>query len=274
MTEPGTSGTRPGNTGASNTGPGTTGASNTGPGSTDPGSTATEARATPGQASVPQQVSHAAAADTTTEAERGQAYGTGADVISAAAGMSWAAVTLGALALIAVGVMLLVWPSASLTLVAILIGAAIVASGVVKLYEGFTARAESGAMRAGYVVIGLLAMIVGIYLIRVPTVTLFLLAFVTGLYFIMHGIADIGVSVTAPRGMPGRVVRAVLGVFSLAAGIAMVVWPAISLVILFTLVAAWLLFYGVALCVLAFSLRRATKGTVSRSRAGPALAAQ
>jgi uncharacterized membrane protein HdeD (DUF308 family) len=284
MTEPGTSGTRPGNTGASNTGPGTTGASNTGPGSmgpgstgpgsAGPGSTATEARTTPGQASVPPQVGHAAAADTTIEAERGHAYGTGVSVISGAAGMSWAAVVFGGLAMIAVGVMLLVWPSASLTVVAILIGAAIVASGVVKLYEGFTAKAESGGMRAAYVVIGLLAVIVGIYCIRVPTVTVFLLAFVTGLYFIMHGIADIGVSVSAPRGMPGKTVRAVLGVFSIGAGIVMVVWPAISLVILFTLVAAWLLFYGVALCVLAFSLRRGTKTAASKSRSAPVLAAQ
>ncbi len=272
MTEPGTSGTRPDNTGASNTGPGTTGASNTGPGSMGPGSTATEARAAPGQASVPPQVGHAAAPDKVAETEQPQlAHDTGAIIVPASARMSWVAVACGGLAMIAVGVMLLVWPSATLGVVAILIGAAIVASGVVGLYEGFTARAESGAMRAAYIVIGLLAVIVGIYCIRNTALTLVLVAFVTGVYFILHGIAQIGVAVSAK--VPGRGVRAVLGVFSLAVGIIMVVWPAITLVILFTLVAAWLLLYGVALCALAFMLRRATKGAVSKSRAAPVLAA-
>jgi uncharacterized membrane protein HdeD (DUF308 family) len=270
MTEPGTSGTRPDNAGASNTGPGTTGASNTGPGSMGPGSTATEARAMPGQASVPPQVGHGAAPDMIAETEQSQ-LATAAVIMPASARMSWVAVACGGLAMIAVGVMLLVWPSASLGVVAVLIGAAIVASGVVALYEGFTARAESGGMRAAYVVIGLLAVIVGIYCIRNTALTLVLVAFVAGVYFILHGIAQIGVAATVK--VPGRGVRAVLGVFSLAAGILMVVWPGITLVILFTLVAAWLLLYGVALCALAFSLRRAAKGAVSTSRAAPVLAA-
>jgi hypothetical protein len=39
----------------------------------------------------------------------------------------------------------------------------------------------------------------------------------------------------------------------------MVIWPGITLVLLFTIVAAWLLFYGLMLAVLAFSLRRTVK---------------
>ena len=272
MTEPGTSGTRPDNTGASNTGPGPTGASNTGPGSMGPGSTATEARAMPGQASVPPQVGHASAQDMMAEAQQPQlGHAADEEILPASARMSWVAVLCGGLAMIAVGVMLLVWPSATLGVVAVLIGAAIVASGVIGLYEGFTARAESGGMRAAFVMIGLLAVIVGIYFIRNHALTLFLIAFVTGVYFILHGIAQIGVAVSAK--VPGRGVRGVLGAFSLAAGIVMVIWPTITLVILFTLVAAWLLLYGVGLCVLAFILRRATKRIVRRSQAAPVLAA-
>lgn len=53
---------------------------------------------------------------------------------------------------------------------------------------------------------------------------------------------------------PGRGLRALLGVFSIAAGIVMVAWPALSLVLLLTIVGAWLLFYGLSLIFLAFSL--------------------
>ncbi|MGO8958437.1 MAG: DUF308 domain-containing protein [Streptosporangiaceae bacterium] len=275
VTGPGTTGSGPAIGGASGTGSGPTGASTMGTQGPGSGGTATETRATTSQATVPQQGGQRPAADTMTgsETERDRyAYGTGANIIAASAGRAWGAVLFGSLALIAVGVMLLVWPSASLNVIAVLIGAAIVVSGVVKLYEGFTARAESGGMRAAYIVIGLIAVIVGIYCIRNHALTLFLVAFVTGVYFIMHGIADIAVAVSAP--IPNRGLRGVLGVFSLAAGILMVVWPSITLVILFTLVAAWLLFYGVILGVMAFNLRRISKRTVSSQQAMPALAAQ
>ena len=183
----------------------------------------------------------------------------GSALIAATAGRTWGAVLLGGLCLLAAGVILLVWPRETLNVVAIIIGAAVVASGVVRLWEGFSARGgESGGMRAAYVVIGLLAIIVGVYLIRHHTLSLFLVAFVTGLYFILHGISDLGVA-TSAKGMPGRGLRAVLGVVSLAAGIVMIVWPSITLVLLFTIVAAWLLFYGLMLCFLAYGLRKAGK---------------
>ena len=167
------------------------------------------------------------------------------------------------LGLIALGIALLVWPSASLTVVAILIGAAILVAGLVKLWEGFTARAESGGMRAGYIVIGLLAVLVGIYLLRHHALSLFLVAFVTGVFFIAHGVSDIGLAISV--GTPNRGLRGVLGVFSLAAGIIMVIWPSITLGLLLLIVAAWLLFYGVVLGALAFSIRRGGKAAEEMS---------
>jgi uncharacterized membrane protein HdeD (DUF308 family) len=177
------------------------------------------------------------------------------DPVSAAARQTWWVVALGGIGLVGLGIALLVWPSASLTVIAILIGAALVVSGIARLYEGFTAKAESGGMRTAYVVIGLLAVLAGLYLLRHHALSLFLIAFVTGVYFIAHGISDLGVAISGV--VPNRGLRAVLGVFSLAAGIIMVIWPSITLVLLLTIVAAWFLFYGLMLVALAFGLRRA-----------------
>ncbi len=126
-------------------------------------------------------------------------------------------------------------------------------------------------MRAAYVVIGLLAVFVGIYFLRHHALSFFLLAFVTGVFFIAHGISDIGLAISAST--PNRGLRAVLGVFSLAAGIIMVIWPGITLVLLLTIVAAWLLFYGVVLAVLSFSIRRAGKDAEKMSMPSQRLAA-
>jgi uncharacterized membrane protein HdeD (DUF308 family) len=152
--------------------------------------------------------------------------------------------------------------------VAVLIGAAVIVAGIVKLHEAFTASNYSGGMRAGYIAIGLLAILAGSYLLLHHALSLFLLAFVTGVFFIAHGVADIGAAVSGH--VPGRTLRAVLGVLSIAAGIVMVVWPAISLVLLLTVVAAWLLCYGLVLGGLAYHLRRASKeGGAGRAKGAP-----
>lgn len=197
------------------------------------------------------------------EAERGAesadraGLATESGLMAAAAGRAWPAVLCGGLLLIAVGVMMFVWPAATLTVIAILIGAALVVSGLVRLYEGFAAKAETGGMRVAYIAVGLLAVLAGLYCLRHHALSLFLVAFVTGVYFIVHGISDLGVAFSA--NVPGRALRGVLGVFSIAAGILMVVWPGITLGLLVILVGAWLLFYGLVLCGLAFSLFRAAK---------------
>jgi uncharacterized membrane protein HdeD (DUF308 family) len=191
--------------------------------------------------------------------EYGQEYraGTGGNALAKAAQLSWGLILLCALGMIAIGICLLVWPSASLFVVAILIGAALVVAGLVKLWEGFTAHDRSGGMRAGYVVIGLLAVLAGIYCLRHHALSIFLVAFVAGVYFVAQGIADLGVSFQP--GVPGRGLRAVLGIFSIAAGLVLVIWPGLSLTLLLLITGAWLLLYGCVLAGIAFSVRKAAK---------------
>jgi len=227
-------------------------------------------RTQPAQATVPQQYGRQAERGTEAEAAGVPAEG---GMIAAAAGRAWHGVLLCALGMLALGIMLLVWPRAALTLVAVLIGAAVIVAGIVKLHEAFTASNHSGGMRAGYVAIGLLAIIVGSYLLLHHALSLFLLAFVTGVFFIAHGVADIGAAVSGH--VPGRTLRAVLGVLSIAAGIVMVVWPAISLVLLLTIVAAWLLCYGLVLGGLAYHLRKASReGGVGKAEGAPSVKAK
>ncbi len=219
----------------------------------------TRARTAPDHpATVPPQASEHPEGSTWRESDDSyDATASGGGLLAAAARMSWAAMAIGGLCMIAAGIALLVWPHATLTVIAVLIGLALVVSGAIKLYEGFTAREESGGMRTAYVVIGMLAVLAGLYCLRHHALSVLLVAFVTGVYFIMHGIADIGVAASAR--VPARGLRATIGVFSIAAGVVMVVWPAVTLVLLITIVGAWLLFYGLALLMMAFSLRRMSR---------------
>jgi len=246
------------------------------------GSVATTTRTSTPSTAVPQQTAGQSQDYSRTEYSetvyREADYGeppTAQDMLAKAANKSWTVLLLGALVMIGLGIALLVWPHASLMVVAVLFGAALVISGAVRLYEGFTAHGgQSGGMRAAYIVIGLIAIIAGVYCLRHHDLSLFLIAFVVGVYFILHGIADIGAAASAPGG--GRGLRITMGIFAIAAGLILVIWPGISLVLMLLVVAAWLLFYGVILGMLAFSVRRTAKSMErgrTRTTATPARAA-
>jgi uncharacterized membrane protein HdeD (DUF308 family) len=244
-------------------------ASSTGTSGASAGSTATATRqstSTTG-ATVPQQAGQAPPErdeykrDEYGRDQHGEDYrtdaGPGGAMIAKAAGMSWTLLMLCALGLIAVGIMLVAWPHATLFVVSIVIGAALVVAGIARLWEGFTARDRTGGSRAGYVVIGILAVLAGLYCLRHHAVTAFLIAFVAGVYFIVQGITDLGAAFSSD--LPGRGLRAILGVFSLAAGLVLVIWPGISLTLLVLITGAWLLFYGCVLAALAFGVRKQHK---------------
>jgi uncharacterized membrane protein HdeD (DUF308 family) len=172
------------------------------------------------------------------------------------AGLAWGAVLAAALGVIAVGIMLLVWPKATLIVVAFLIGAALLVAGVVRLVDGVTARSgSSGGMRAADIIIGILAILAGLYCMKHHALTIAVLALVVGAYWIIHGVGDLVVAASAGP-VPGRGLKVVAGLFSMAAGFIILFWPGISLLLLLTITGAWLLFYGVVLAGLALRMRK------------------
>lgn len=173
-------------------------------------------------------------------------------------GRTWQAILAAAVLLFALGLILLVWPRETVVVAAVLIGIALLVTGVLRLVQGITAADEGGAMRVAYVIIGILAILAGLYSLRHISVTVVLLAFIVGLFWAVHGVVEIVVAISAPPGS-GRGVVAVVGILSLAAGLIVMFWPAISLTILVVVLGIWLLCYGVLLTFLAFQLRTVTR---------------
>lgn len=170
---------------------------------------------------------------------------------------AWQAMLAVAILLVAVGVILVAWPRATLIIVAILLGAGLVVAGVYRFIDGIAAREMSGGTRAAYILIGLLAIFIGLYCLRHRDVSVFLLGLLVGIFWIMHGFTDLAVATAAPP-RSGRGWLVVAGILSIAAGAVVLFWPGISLQILLWVLGIWLIVYGVMLAVMAFSLRRAT----------------
>lgn len=175
------------------------------------------------------------------------------------AAAAWPAFLAAGIGCVVVGALLLAWPRETLTVVAILIGIALIVAGILRLVDGFTAHESSGGRRVASVVVGLIAIILGLYCIRHYHFTIAALAIIVGLFWIIHGIADLGVGLFAGR-FPGRGLTLLTGALSLAAGLIVLFWPTISLTVLVAVIGIWLIMYGVLAAVLAFSLRRSGSG--------------
>lgn len=211
-----------------------------------------------GQAGVPAQGRPSPGETTSADlrAQRGAEAGRAqARMAASIANMAWPAALLAAVGMIGLGIVLLVWPHATLSVVAVLIGAALLVTGVFRLFEGITGAGESGGMRAADIVIGLLAVIAGLYCVKHHALTILAVVLVVGVIWVIHGIGDLMTAITMGK-VPGRGLKVLTGIVGLAAGLVVLFWPSISLILLLTVLAAWLLFYGLMLAVLAFSLRR------------------
>ena len=131
-----------------------------------------------------------------TPSDRGRGAGSsGAGLYERETALAWASawqvMMLVAVVTFAVGLILLVWPKATVVVVAALLGAALLVSGIFRLVRGFAERDLSGGTRAAYVLIGLLAALAGFYCLRHIDVTVVLLAFIVGVFWTLHGIVDL-----------------------------------------------------------------------------------
>jgi uncharacterized membrane protein HdeD (DUF308 family) len=168
---------------------------------------------------------------------------------------AWPAFMAAGFAGIVIGVLLLVWPSATLVIAAVLIGVSLIAAGLLRLIDGFTAHDASGGRRIAHVLIGLLAVVVGLYFIRHYHVTIAILAIVVGLFWVLHGLADITAGLLAGP-FRGRWLAVLTGALSVAAGMIVLFWPTISLTVLVAVTGIWLIVYGIFMAITAFGLRR------------------
>jgi uncharacterized membrane protein HdeD (DUF308 family) len=76
------------------------------------------------------------------------------------------------------------------------------------------------------------------------------------LFWVIHGIADIGIGLFGSGGLAGHALTVLTGVLSLCAGLIVLFWPTISLTVLVAVIGIWLIVYGILAAILAFRLRR------------------
>lgn len=165
----------------------------------------------------------------------------------------WLLLVLG-IASIGIGVALIAWPGQTLAVVTILFGSLMLVSGVIRFIQ---ALFMPGTTQRGLLVLSaILSVILGIVIVRNPGEVIWLIVLLAGILWIVGGMVDLFRGV-ADKDLPDRGVRVVFGALSAILGVAILVWPAPTVLVFAFFAGAYSVFFGVLEIVAAFALRKA-----------------
>lgn len=171
-------------------------------------------------------------------------------------GRSWGLVLAFALATIALGVIIMVWPKETVVVLAVLMGLYLIISGIFQLVASFTSDGAGTGFRVFAAIAGTVSILLGVFAFRGIAHAVAILALLIGFGWLLRGISEV-VEGIADKGMPGRGWTITLGLLSALAGVVVLVWPAASLSVLIWVTGIWLVVLGLFELFAAFALRKA-----------------
>jgi uncharacterized membrane protein HdeD (DUF308 family) len=163
-------------------------------------------------------------------------------------------IALGALTVVA-GLLVLLWPDATLLVVAVVVGSLLIVAGIFRVVTAFSLDTDSAGVRAMFLLLGLLLIIVGILCLRSPFRTIAILVLLFGVSWIVNGVIEMFRGFAGDGGW-----AAAAGTVSVLAGIVVLVYPVPSVVTMI-----WL--FGIALIVVGVAEIAGAVSRISRSRA-------
>jgi uncharacterized membrane protein HdeD (DUF308 family) len=172
----------------------------------------------------------------------------------AGVGRHWGWVLVFGIITLLAGLLAIVWPGKTIVAIAVLFGIQLVVAGIFRFVAAFAADDETGGTRVLMALLGVLSFIVGLYALRHVLLTIAALALLLGIFWIVNGAVEVFAALSH-RGMQGRGWTIFMGLLSVVAGVAVLVYPAISLVTLAVVLGFWLLVYGIMEIMVAFWLR-------------------
>jgi len=125
---------------------------------------------------------------------------------------------------LAIGIVVLAYPDPSLKLLGVLIGVNLLLAAVALIVLGVAHLSPEGPGQA-QLLLGILALIAGVLVIRNPGGTVVLLAVALAIYLIVAGSLALGRAIVSPE---GRLASLAKGIVLTAAGTVIVVWPDLS----------------------------------------------
>ncbi|MGW2468708.1 HdeD family acid-resistance protein [Streptomyces bauhiniae] len=149
---------------------------------------------------------------------------------------AWQVVLLTGIASLILGILVLIWPGATLVAVGVLFGLYLLVSGVFQLVSAFGTHKKT-SLRVLAFLSGGLSILLGLLCFRGPMQSILLLALWIGIGWLIRGITQTMAAIS-DKVMPARGWHIFLGVVTFIAGIVLIDSPFESVAVL-TLVGGW-----------------------------------
>ncbi|MFE4665970.1 HdeD family acid-resistance protein [Streptomyces sp. NPDC056716] len=166
---------------------------------------------------------------------------------------AWQVVLVTGIASLILGVLILVWPSASLRVAGILFGLYLLISGIFQLAAAFGTH-RTTSLRVLAFISGAVSIVLGLFCFRGLTQTILLLALWIGIGWLIRGITQT-LAASSDSAMPARGWQIFLGIVTFLAGIVLIVSPFESIAVLTLVAGIWLLAVGIVEIITAVMMR-------------------
>jgi len=168
-----------------------------------------------------------------------------------ALGKSWWLLAVFGVITVGFGVALTFKPGKSVHAIAVIIGIWLLIVGVVRLIQAIGASGE----RTGFIIVGLLAIVIAILLLHHTTTTVAVLGFIVGIFWTIGGLAELFHGFSANDGAVSWPI-VILGLLATIIGILCLVYPSLSLSIICVIVGVGMIVYGIAEILASLQVRK------------------
>ena len=158
---------------------------------------------------------------------------------------------------VAAGVCMFFFTGAALYVIADAFGVFLIFYGAFRFVDAFTVPAQSAWLRALYALLSAISVLIGVYLLDHPVLSLVVLALTIGFFWIFTGLMELTVGIEHHE-LPHRGSLIFSGILGIVAGFLIVFVPGSSVVVLALLLGFWLVVYGLIAIVAAIRLRSHT----------------
>lgn len=173
-------------------------------------------------------------------------------------------ITYGVLTLLA-GIAVVVWPKATLLVLAVIFGIQLLILGVFRIVAAFAVPDTSAGRKVVGVLIGILSILAGIFCLRSPIATVVILALLVGAFWLVYGVMEVVGGIAERGGERGRAWTIASGVIGVIAGVVVLSMPAISAVALAWVLGIMLIVQGIIAIFAAFSTPTSTSPAAAPS---------
>ncbi|HSV68121.1 MAG TPA: HdeD family acid-resistance protein [Mycobacteriales bacterium] len=180
----------------------------------------------------------------------------------------WWVVAVRGVAAVLFGLMAIIWPAITVTVLVLLFGAYALVDGVLALVTAIFGGRSAGGRRLWLALEGVAGVLTGVITFVWPGITTLALLWLIAAWVLVTGVLEIVAAVRLRREMEGEWLLALSGVLSVVFGILLIVWPTAGAVTVVWLIGIYAVVFGVALIVLSLRLRKIYQGGAAEAGAG------